>query len=74
MYTRTEEKTNFVRIEMESGETITLELYPETAPITVENFKDLFHDGYPFLAAQSDAMADWILAMVRSLPKMCITV
>jgi len=46
MYARTEEKTNFVRIEMESGESITLELYPDIAPITVENFKSLVAEGY----------------------------
>ena len=33
-------------IEMESGKTMTLELYPETAPITVENFEKLANDGF----------------------------
>ena len=41
-----------VRIEMESGETITLEIYPEIAPVTAENFLSLvekkFYDGLIF--------------------------
>ncbi|MBC3803153.1 peptidylprolyl isomerase [Acetobacterium fimetarium] len=41
-----------VKIEMENGQTMKLELYPETAPITVENFlklvKDGFYDGLTF--------------------------
>lgn len=40
------------KIEMENGEVMTLELYPETAPITVENFvklaKNGFYDGLIF--------------------------
>ena len=40
------------RIEMENGKTMTLELYPEIAPITVQNFIDLaekgFYDGLIF--------------------------
>ena len=39
-------------ITMENGKTMTLELYPETAPITVDNFvklaKDGFYDGLIF--------------------------
>lgn len=35
-----------VKITMESGSTITLELYPEIAPITVENFAGLVRDGF----------------------------
>ncbi|MGI6169575.1 MAG: peptidylprolyl isomerase [Christensenellales bacterium] len=39
-------------IEMENGKQIKLELYPETAPITVQNFLDLvekkFYDGLVF--------------------------
>ena len=31
---------------MESGDAITLELYPEIAPITVENFVSLVKDGF----------------------------
>lgn len=41
-----------VTIEMENGKKIKLELYPEEAPITVENFLDLvknhFYDGLTF--------------------------
>jgi len=41
-----------VKIEMEQGGEITLELYPETAPISVANFLDLvaqnFYDGLIF--------------------------
>ena len=41
-----------ITITMESGKQIKLELYPETAPITVENFiklvKDGFYDGLTF--------------------------
>ena len=33
-------------ITMENGKTMTLELYPETAPITVENFEKLVKDGF----------------------------
>lgn len=40
------------KIEMENGGEMTLELYPETAPITVENFvklaKEGFYDGLLF--------------------------
>lgn len=35
-----------VRISMDSGKVIRLELYPETAPITVENFLDLVKKGF----------------------------
>ncbi len=46
MYERTNEITNFVTIEMESGDKITIELYPDIAPITVENFKQLVSEGF----------------------------
>ncbi|MBQ8187096.1 MAG: peptidylprolyl isomerase [Clostridia bacterium] len=35
-----------VQIEMENGGIIKLELYPEAAPITVENFVKLANDGF----------------------------
>ena len=35
-----------VRITIDSGKTIRLELYPEIAPITVENFLDLVNKGF----------------------------
>ncbi len=51
-YRETESRTNTVKIEMEDGGVILAELYPEIAPITVENFKDLveakFYDGLIF--------------------------
>ena len=37
---------SIVRITMDSGKVIRLELYPETAPITVENFLDLVKKGF----------------------------
>ncbi len=41
-----------IKIEMETGEVIKLELYPDIAPITVENFKSLveksFYNGLTF--------------------------
>ena len=46
MYVKTDKVTNFVTIEMESGDKITVELMPETAPITVENFKSLVSESY----------------------------
>ena len=35
-----------VKIEMENGGIIELELYPETAPITVKNFEKLVSEGF----------------------------
>ncbi|MBR1863197.1 MAG: peptidylprolyl isomerase [Ruminococcus sp.] len=35
-----------VRIEMEDGGVITVELYPETAPVTVANFEKLVRQGF----------------------------
>lgn len=41
-----------IKIEMENGDVMELELYPDVAPITVENFKSLvensFYDGLTF--------------------------
>lgn len=39
-------KTIKAEIKMESGKTITLELYPDIAPITVENFVNLAGEGF----------------------------
>lgn len=33
-------------IEMENGKTMTIELYPDIAPITVENFEKLANEGF----------------------------
>ena len=35
-----------VKIEMENGGVMTLELYPDVAPITVENFVNLVNEGF----------------------------
>jgi len=40
------ETNPIVKIEMENGQTIKIELYPEIAPITVENFLKLVGDGF----------------------------
>lgn len=41
-----EERTLFVQFEMEGGATFVVELYPEYAPATVENFQNLVADGF----------------------------
>lgn len=50
-----------VRFTMESGETFTMELYPEYAPETVDNFvklvKDGFYNGLTFHRVMQDFMA-----------------
>ncbi len=46
MFTKTEKQTNLVQINMENGKSIVVELYPEIAPITVENFKKLVSEGF----------------------------
>lgn len=38
--------SNYVQIEMEDGGKIVLELYPDKAPITVNNFKKLVSEGF----------------------------
>ncbi len=51
-FEETEEKTNYVCIQMTTGKVIVVELFPEIAPITVENFQKLvgqkFYDGLIF--------------------------
>lgn len=42
----TEEKTNYVKVEMTSGKIMLLELYPDIAPITVENFQKLVQEKF----------------------------
>ncbi len=48
----TEERTNFVQFKMKGGATFVVELYPEYAPQTVENFQKLvsedFYNGLTF--------------------------
>ncbi len=52
LFTQTEERTNYVCIQMTTGEKILVELYPDKAPITAKNFQDLvekkFYDGIIF--------------------------
>ena len=43
---KTETQTNYVRFEVENFGHFTIELYPNTAPITVENFKKLVSEGF----------------------------
>lgn len=45
-YTETEEQTNYIKIQMESNDIILAELYPDIAPITIENIKQLISDKY----------------------------
>lgn len=51
-YEQTEEVTNYVKIVMRNDDVILIELYPQYAPITVENFQNLvseeFYDGTEF--------------------------
>lgn len=51
-YSKSVEATNYVKIEMESGDGIVIELDEQAAPITVANFKKLvgskFYDGLIF--------------------------
>ncbi|MCM1053595.1 MAG: peptidylprolyl isomerase [Ruminococcus sp.] len=59
-YNETEEITNYVKIEMNDGDKMILELYPEIAPITVANFQKLvserFYDGLTFHRIIKDFM------------------
>ena len=41
MYTQTDKITDYVTIEMENGDKITVKLDSSAAPVTVENFKKL---------------------------------
>ena len=51
-FTVSTEKTEYVCIQMDTGKKIVVQLYPDTAPITVENFQKLvgmkFYDGLIF--------------------------
>jgi len=51
-FDETDEITNYIKIEMDNDDVIIIELYPECAPITVENFQNLvsreFFDGTNF--------------------------
>lgn len=55
------EKNPIVTMEMSSGETVTIELYPKIAPTTVENFISLinqgFYDGLIFHRVMPEFMA-----------------
>ncbi|MEG2687740.1 MAG: peptidylprolyl isomerase [Clostridia bacterium] len=46
MYTETTEATDFVKIEMTSGDSIVVKLDSAVAPLTVENFKKLVGEGF----------------------------
>ena len=46
MYNKTDKITNLVKIEMENGDSMVIRLYPEVAPITVANFKELVSQNY----------------------------
>ncbi len=45
-FVKSEEKTNFVKFVMESGDEMVAKLYPEIAPITVANFQKLVDGGF----------------------------
>ena len=45
-FVKTEEKTNFVEIVMDSGNSIIIELRPDQAPLTVANFQKLVSEGF----------------------------
>ena len=51
-YTESTKETNYVLLEMETGDQMLIELYPDIAPITVTNFKKLigekFYDNMKF--------------------------
>lgn len=45
-FVKSETKTNFVKFEMADGKEMIAELYPDIAPITVENFQKLVDGGF----------------------------
>lgn len=45
-FEETEEVTNYVKITMENNDMIIMELYPDIAPITVDNFQKLVSEKY----------------------------
>ena len=45
-FVKSETKTDFVKFVMENGDEMVARLYPEIAPITVENFKKLVDGGF----------------------------
>lgn len=59
-FKETKEVTNYIKIEMNSGSIMLLELYPDIAPITVANFQKLvsekFYDGLTFHRIVKDFM------------------
>lgn len=59
-YIESEEETNFIKIDTDGYGIIIAELYPDVAPITVENFKSLvkdkFYDGIIFHRVIKDFM------------------
>ena len=59
-YIESEEETNFVKIDTDGYGIMIAELYPDVAPITVENFKSLvkdkFYDGIIFHRVIKDFM------------------
>ena len=46
MYNKTDKITDLVKIEMENGDNMVIRLYPDVAPITVANFKELVSENY----------------------------
>lgn len=59
-YVESEEETNFIKIDTDGYGIMIAELYPDVAPITVENFKSLvkdkFYDGIIFHRVIKDFM------------------
>ncbi len=52
MFKKSDKTTNYVKIVMQNGDGIVVELFPQYAPITVQNFQELvgqgFYDGLIF--------------------------